>query len=281
MASNDEQICLLDQDAMVRLWLYDKLDTGAMTEKEADDFWRRYQTDTRFVASYFAVKSDAETLAKLAADMRTPLGRVYFRTYNGKEYVILKGYPGVRRILTGTRYGVQNAKAISMGLGRGALKDSAKGGFFVTAILLTAWDVADYFLRDEATLGQLLGSVASDVTKAAIGGGIAYAAGLAATGTVIGTFALGPLVVAVAVGIGAAVVLDWIDNHYQITAKLQARLDQALSNMRQALAEKKRDLINAGAGVARRVIDLAIDNAIDYAGRKLNDITWQIVPRIR
>jgi hypothetical protein len=172
-----------------------------------------------------------------------------------------------------------------MGLGREALKDSAKGGVFVTVIFLTVWDVADYFMRDQATLAQLIGSVASDVTKAAIGGGIAYAAGLMAAGTVIGTFALGPLVVAVAVGIGAGLALDWIDNHYQLTAKLQAWLDRALEkldNMMHAVAEKTQNLIDAGvdatAKVAHRVVDLAVDAAIGYASRKLNNITWQVLP---
>jgi hypothetical protein len=106
-----------------------------------------------------------------------------------------------------------------------------------------------------------------------------------AAGTVIGTFALGPLVAAVAVGIGAGLALDWIDNHYQLTAKLQVWLDQALQkldNMMHAVAEKTQNLIGAGvnatAKVAHRAVDLAVDAAIGYASRKLNNITWQVLP---
>lgn len=98
-----------------------------------------------------------------------------------------------------------------MGLGRTGVKASARGGAIVSIFLLTAWNIADYVMRDEATLGGLLGAIGADVVKVAIGsaiGAIGATAGSLAVGTAIGTFALGPLAVAVVVGVGAGLALD-------------------------------------------------------------------------
>jgi hypothetical protein len=255
-----------------------------MTQVQADALWARYKGETRFVANYFSTGTDLALLTKLARDLRTPLGRVYFRDYGGKTHIVFKGRAGLRQILTGTRYGVQNAKVVSMGLGRAGIVKSAKGGTIVSCFLLTAYNIADYFLRDGATLGQLLGAVASDLTKAAIGGAVGAMAGAAVVGTVIGTFALGPLVVAVAVSVGVGLALDWLDNRYNITGRLQARLDRAIADMEQRIEQGRQNLLERGADavawLAHGLIDLATDAAVGAVRRALPRPTWQIVPRL-
>jgi hypothetical protein len=49
---------------------------------------------------------------------------------------------------------------------------SVKGGTIVSVVLLTAWNIIDYGIRDDATLGQMLGGIAGDVSKALIAGGV-------------------------------------------------------------------------------------------------------------
>ncbi|MCC2978001.1 hypothetical protein LK533_15155 [Sphingomonas sp. PL-96] len=215
--------------------------------------------------------------------MGTPIGRVYFKNYGGKAHIVFKGHPGLRRILTGTRYGVQNAKVVNMGLGLAGVKASARSGGIVSIFLLTAWNIADYVMRDEATLGGLLGAIASDVVKVAIGSAIGVTAGALAMGTAIGTFALGPLAVAVVVGVGAGLALDWIDNRFQLTEKLQNMLDQGIARLHQRFEQTKDNMIEVGVGIAAslasRVVDLAVDYATDAAKRQLDKLTWQFLPR--
>ncbi len=283
MSAQDEQIYVLDAASMMRLWLIDKVEGGKMTQVEADALWRRYTTETKFVANYFSVGDDLALMTKLARDMRSPLGRVYFKQYGGKTHIILKGAPGLRRILTGTRYGVQNAKVVNMGLGRAGVRASAKGGTIISIFLLTAWNIADYVMRDEATLGQLLGGIAGDVSKAAIAGGIGYMAGAAVVGTVVGTFALGPLVVAVAVGIGVGLALDWIDNRFQLTQKLQAKIDEGIARLNAEIESQRQGLIERGSqalgDLAAGLIDLAADAAVDYVRRQFDRQSWRFLPR--
>lgn len=38
--------------------------------------------------------------------------------HNGKQYLIITGYPGLRRKLKGTRYGVRNAQLLELGIGK-------------------------------------------------------------------------------------------------------------------------------------------------------------------
>lgn len=282
--ADDNEVYVLDRDAIMRLWLFDKVDAGRLSQMEADALWRRYQTESKFVANYFSVTDDAALLAKLARDLRHPLARCYFKSYGGKVHIIFKGRAGVRRILTGTRYGVQNAKVINMGLGRAGVRASARGGTIVSIFLLTAWNIADYVVRDEATLGQLIGAIAADVSKAAIAGGVGAMAGAAMVGTAIGTFALGPLAVAVVVGIGVGVALDWIDNRYQLTQKLQAKVEQLIDQLNARIEAAQQGLIERGAEAARAfawyLIDLAVDAASDAARRQIDRIiTWRFVPR--
>lgn len=283
MPAQDEQVYVLDAPTMMRLWLTDKVSAGAMTQAQADALWRRYTTETKFVANYFSVGDDLALMTKLARDMRSPLGRVYFKNYGGKTHIILKGAPGLRTILTGTRYGVQNAKVINMGLGRAGVRASARGGTIVSIFLLTAWNIADFVLRDDATLGQLLGGIAGDVSKAALAGGIGYMAGAAVVGTVVGTFALGPLVVAVVVGIGVGLALDWIDNRFQLTQKLQTAIDEGIARVNAEIERQKQGLLDRGANalgnLAAGLIDLAADAAMDYVRRQFNRQSWRFLPR--
>lgn len=279
----DQQVYVLDRDAMMRLWLSTKVAANNLTQVQADQLWRRYQTESRFVMNYFTTATDAALLAKLGNDLGTPVGRVYFKSYGGKEHIVFKGHAGLRRILTGTRYGVQNAKIINMGLGRAGVKASARGGGIVSIFLLTGWNIADYVMRDEATLGGLLGAIGGDVVKVAIGSAIGATAGALAVGTAIGTFALGPLAVAVVVGVGVGLALDWIDNRFQLTAKLQKMVDAGIAKLQQQVEQGKENVIEAGvsmaASLASRVIDLAVDYAADAARRQLHKLSWQFLPR--
>ena len=282
--STDDEIFVLDRDSLMRLWLTEKVGSGRLSQADADKLWRQYRTDAKFIATYFSVTTDVALMKKLAADLRNPLGKVYFKSYGGKPHIVFKGHAGVRKILTGTHYGVQNAKIVNMGLGRAGVRKSVKGGAVVSIFLLTAWNIADYFLRDDATLGQLIGGIAGDVTKAAIAGGVGYATSALVFGTAVGTFALGPLAVAVVVGVGVGLLLDWIDNRYQLTERLKRKVDEVLSRLESRLAQAQQGMLEQGAEAARvlawRLVDLAADAAIDMLRREADRlITWRYLPR--
>lgn len=281
---SDQQVYVLDCDAMMRLWLSTKVEARRLSQFEADRLWVRYKTESRFVANYFSTATDIALLTRLANDLGSPVGRVYFKTYGQRAHIIFKGHPGLRTILTGTRYGVQNAKVVSMGLGRAGVRASARSGGIISIFLLTVWNIADYVMRDEATLGDLLGAIGSDVVKVAIAGAIGAQVGAMVVGTVIGTFALGPLAVAVIIGVGVGLALDAIDDRYRLTARLQDMLDRGIANMEARARAARQSVISTVQGAVRaardEVIDLAVDYVTDWARRQLPGFRWRLVPHL-
>lgn len=280
MAGPNQEILVLDEDALFRLWLFDKLQAGEITEAKADAMWREHQEKVKFAANYKSTGDDIVLLTKLAKDMRTTVGRVYFKRYGGKAHIILKGNARLRTILTGTRYGVRNAKIVSMGLGRVGVVKSAAGGTVITMVFMTAYNIVDYFIRDEATLGQLIGSIAVDLVKAAVAGAVGAAVGAAAVGVFfVGTFAVGPLVVGVVAGIAAGYLLDKLDERYQITKRVQALVAKGLARLEAIVEESRQSLLrgaaNAAGALFDEVVDFAVDTAMGEIRRRLAPIRWQ------
>jgi len=92
-----------------------------------------------FTANYTSTAGDIRTLTLLLSDLGYGGSRAYIKYFGSKPHIILKGYPGLRKILNATHYGVKNAKVVEMGLGKyGGLK-AAKMGGGITIVLLTVY----------------------------------------------------------------------------------------------------------------------------------------------
>ena len=144
----------------------------------------------------------------------------------GHDLVTFKGWPAGRRIITGTRYRLDNPKIVEMQIGRPGLRAAARESARFGLWLVVAIDVADYLLRDNATLGYLLASLTVDLPSVVLASAIDFSAGsfLSATSigslATIGTFACGPFVIALFVGIVAGYTLYRLDDRFGLTEKL-------------------------------------------------------------
>lgn len=173
----------------------------------------------------------------------------------------MKGRPGLRTVLTGTKYGIKNPKVVAMGLGKHAAVGAAKTGGIITVVLLSAYRILDFVLTDEVTLSQLIGTLATDVVKV----GITTAASIGAA-VVVGAFslAIGPILAVVAVGVVGTILLDSIDQHYGITGiteKVIAGLDEMGDNFQAYIDQKKRQAKTVVADTAESFIDYVLDSA--------------------
>lgn len=144
--------------------------------------WQQIKAKAEFAANYYPTADDIRTIAKLIGDLGSVGAQAYVKTYGGKPHVILKGNPSLRKILTGTKYGVNHPKVVTMGIGKAGAIHAAKTGGILSVVLLSSYRLIDYFLTDQATLSQLIGSLATDVVKVGIatGASIAAASGLLA-----------------------------------------------------------------------------------------------------
>lgn len=231
------------------------------SKQSVQDAWQKIRGISNTGASYYSSADDAVTLAKLIGDLGGVGVRSYVKNYGGKPHIILKGYPGLRKILTAPKYGIKNPKVISMGLGKAGAVSAAKVGGIVTVVLLTAYRVVDYFLTDEATLSRLIGTLSTDMIK--VGITVAASIGAASVGSVA-TLAIGPILAVVVVGVGVSMLLEYVDNSAGITNRVIAGLDELSeigSNTDRFIAEQKRRAINSVERKVNQIIDHAIESA--------------------
>lgn len=223
--------------------------------------WQTIKGKIEAGASYYASAADVATMTKLVGDLGGFGARAYVKTYGGKPHIILKGHPGLRSILTGTKYGIKNPKIISMGLGKAGAIAAAKQGGILTVVLLSTYRVADYFLTDKATLSQLVGRLATDIVKVGIATGASILMATIAGAT---TLAVGPILAVIVVGFGVAYLLEKIDKDLGITNRVIAGLDE-LGNDAQGFIELKKQQTKATA-------NKAVDSIIEYAIESAKDI---------
>ncbi|QYE33255.1 hypothetical protein KZX46_00075 (plasmid) [Polymorphobacter sp. PAMC 29334] len=246
-------------------------------------------------ASYFSTAGDLQTLVRLARDFG-PLESFYVKEYTGKLFLILKGNAKLRTVLTGPRYGVENAKILSMGLGYKGAVDSIRGGGILTAVLVSVVDVLTEVLSDHPSLTRLIGTLAVDVAKVAIGAGAGFAAVslLYGAGAVGASFALGPLAVAVIVGFAVGMALDYLDDRYKlkercttmlrdVIAVAARKVEDAKAAAGQAVDDAKEGMLEAAARMAGAVLHEVVDEAgrrfVRYVSRGVERLVWFPMPR--
>lgn len=222
--------------------------------------WQKIRDKAGLSASYYASADDAVTMAKLVGDLGGIGTRAYIKNYGGKPHIILKGHAGLRKILTGTKYGIKNPKVVTMGLGKAGAVNAAKSGGILTVVLLSAYRVADYFLTDQTTLSQLIGTLATDVVKVGIatGASIATASAVVAMGF---TIAIGPIAAVILVGIATSMILGDLDESYGITDRVIAGLDSISETMENRIEGVKQNFYRQANDLTDSVIDYVIDSA--------------------
>jgi cytochrome c oxidase subunit IV len=244
---------------------------------KAQQIWETIKVPTAFGAGYYSSATDAVKLGNLIRAMGGFTTKAYIKNYNGKPHIILKGAPGLRKVLVGTKYGIKNPKIIKMGVGRHAATAAARTGGYISIILITIYRIIDYFLTDNQTLFQFIGSLAVDVVKIGIMVGVSiFVCGLA----FVSAFAIGPLVAVLVVGVLVGTALNLLDEELQITQRVVAALEElaakaptleeikemannASNNIQVAknnfIQESKRELSKAAGRASRSVLDFVLD----------------------
>ena len=242
------------------------------TKEQVQSAWKQVKGAAEMGAGYSAAADDAVTLSRLIGDLGGVGVRAYIKNYGGKPHIILKGRPGLRNILTGTKYGLQNPKVVTMGLGKSGAVAAARQGGILTMVLLTSYRVVDYALTDEATLSQLIGTLSTDVVKV----GITTAASIATAIFVGGfTLAVGPIAAVLVVGVGVSMLLEYADQSYGITDRVIDGIDELQSRTEKMLKDQKESAIEIASDAANSVLALVIDSArsvaINWVQRNLRE----------
>ncbi|WP_347331657.1 hypothetical protein [Marinimicrobium locisalis] len=152
-------------------------------------------------------------------------GRVKVVTHRSKQYVIFKGNPRSRSILTGTRYSASNPKVVDMAIGRRGVNKAIASGARISIFFTVPVNILTHIISDDQTKAEFLSAIATDIAKASLVAAIASVAGSATAA--VTTIAAGPIVVVIAAGISATIGLDALDRRFGITETLANELQEA------------------------------------------------------
>lgn len=95
---------------------------------------------------------------------------------NGVEYIKISGYPGLRRILNGTRYRANNLQMLELGIGRRGIQSAIISGARFCIYFSLAWRGVELMLKSEYNLVDFLGDITMDTAKLIVSSLVAFAA---------------------------------------------------------------------------------------------------------
>ncbi len=275
---------VVDLQHAVRIWTDQQVKAGKVTAAKANEFWQKSGSSyLEKIKSWFPIAKDVREGAGTARLIISDLGikgRYYIKEYRGRPHIIFKGHAGARQFLTGTRYGLQHHKIISLKMTTAGMKAAARGGLVFGIVFCTVIDVVDYVTNDRATLGQLFGAIGVDIAKCLIGTGVAFATAMgAAAMTGAAVIAVGPVVAAVIFGVTASVVLDMLDTHFGVTKKLGEMCDAGLAKLKRMagnVAEQGRATWQQieNSEIVRDLSKEA-DEWSDWIAQQTSRITWR------
>lgn len=206
------------------------------------------------------------------------MGSYRITVKNGQQYIVFKGYPGLRRILTSPRYRVDSPKVLKLGIGLDAAKGMAKSGALITVFISATLNSIEWIFNEDYGWPEFVGNVSSDIVKASIAAAAGYLAyaGVAA----ISSVAVVPLGLGIVVGLAASAGLYLIDRDLQITEKLITSLSisydhwRALTSAPLAYADRLRQQTNEFFFyIFSEVGELVIQEASNALKSKLRELT--------
>lgn len=184
------------------------------------------------------IAKNAKNFAKLAmiAGMIEEIGlrgKVYYKTVNGKTYVILKGNPAQRAVLKGTRYLNTNPQITQLGLAKVNVKSVFVKGFKISFLVygaLKAIEAVEIILNDDEFKPSFFTEAGTAIPKIAVSSLFtAAAAGIVATTALPVAIGMGLVLIA---GIGFGIAVEYFDQKFELTKKLNEAADKMWENLK-------------------------------------------------
>jgi hypothetical protein len=242
---NNADVFVLDGPDLIVLWVEAKR-TQSMGDAQIQQRFLDLTGHALAVGrDYGAAATDVRVMYNLAADLHASgsiFGTYRVQVRDGRRYIVFRGRPALRKVLTAARYLETNAKVIRMGVGREASRAIARSGLLLTFFFSVGVNTHDWLRHEEATFLHLLGNVTTDMVKAGISTAAAYlaAAGIAAV-TAGGVIAVLPIAAGIAVGLAVGFALNQIDDRYDLTGKLVTALTDSYSQWQADVKQARRE----------------------------------------
>jgi len=149
--TREEEIIALDTDSAFKVWLNLQIEQGKIAADDAEKLYKEYSRKTAAGTRQFwnerkqafqdrpidSLKAGRTaqplfmaglTASKIFSDLGRHIGKTRIKAYNGVQHIIFKGNHKTRKLITGTRYKLNNPKMISLGIGKQGVKQAARKG---------------------------------------------------------------------------------------------------------------------------------------------------------
>ena len=147
----------------------------------------------------------------------------------GKTYIKITGYPALRRILNGTRYGASHPQMLEMALGKRGLYNNIRNGVKYCIYFSLAWRAIELIFKSDYDLVDFLVDISMDAAKAVVSGivigVIAGGLALASSPIVVTTFFI------IALGLNLNNRLNHIDDDIGLSVELKTRIREYFRKM--------------------------------------------------
>lgn len=176
------------------------------------------------------------TLSKLTT-YYSPAGKLVFNfkclkikaveyVINGKAYIKITGHAGLRRILTGTRYGATNPQMLEMAIGmRGFGSTLIKGTKFCIYASL-AFRVIEFIFKSDYHLKDFLVDITMDVAKIIVSSVVIGIVGGAMTFFSLPVVLTAVIVIALGIILNSS--LNYLDDKLGLSKDLKDKINDAL-----------------------------------------------------
>lgn len=185
------------------------------------------------VSSFAGNIHDSIGMARIANDLRSfGVDATEYFGKDGKRYIRLSGYPGVRDYLNATRYLANNQRIVSFGVGTLGIEAGISQGARFGIVFSAAYRLVELILKDEYGLVDLFVNLTMDGAKLAVSIGVASAANtfIVAPLLTIGWSLLAVSLGVFALGIGVSFALYWLDDHFKISESIIKNLKNGKRN---------------------------------------------------
>jgi hypothetical protein len=170
-------------------------------------------------------------------------GRVRLTSYKGRDYVVLSGYPGLRKYLTTTRYRPDDLKIVKVLVGNTGRGLAAVKGVPFSFLMVGGADVFNHYMTNEEERQHLGITIAVDVAKN-VGATVVGLFAAAAVATVT-SVAIVPVAAGVVVAIAVGLAFDRVAPTEDLVAAIQKQYDSLAVEFGRRLWEVERGILES------------------------------------
>ena len=227
-ASREAEVHYLDFDNALKIWVEMKVEAAEVSEEAAEALRAGWLEGSGFapaVKTFLPPTLGAVTPARVVADLKRG-GTVHARLVSrgGTDYIVFRGNHRLRRLITGTRYRLDNTRVVKMGFGRAGAKMAARGNVLISVFVCGGINGARWMVEHDYTWRNFVADMTVDlgvaVLSAAVGLAVILSSGAAAV-------AVGPVLIAVGVSLLAGIGLGLLADHLKLSEKILRVLESS------------------------------------------------------